>query len=103
MKQLNVDPEINKFVYKSDEPCVLPQKPARTSGSKTGTTGGTTGTQLGTTGTQLGKTGGEEGRIFVLKYYCSIVTCRRHYFWVYGQTSVRYTLKNQCDVKTCFD
>ena len=74
MKQLNVDPEINKFVYKSDEPCVLPQKPARTSGSKTGTTGGTTGTQLGTTGTQLGKTGGEEGRIFVLKYYCSIVT-----------------------------
>jgi hypothetical protein len=88
MKYLNVDPETNKFVYKSDEPCVLPQKSDSTSGSKTdttegttgtqvGTTGtqvGTTGTQVGTTGTQMGTTGGEEGRIFVLKYYCSIVT-----------------------------
>jgi hypothetical protein len=74
MKYLNVDPETNKFVYKSDEPCVLPQKPASTSGSKTDTTEGTTGTQVGTTGTQMGKTGGEEGRIFVLKYCCSIVT-----------------------------
>ncbi len=70
MKRLNVDPENNKFVYNSDEPCVLPTNKAPGTQQPSGKTDahvGKTGTDMSGTGGILGRTGSTQGRIFVLK------------------------------------
>ena len=67
MEHLDIDPVNNKFVYQSDEPCVLPtnkapetQQPSAPSGSQEGTAG----TDMGKTGGIVGTTGSMQGRIF---------------------------------------
>ena len=71
MDQLKLDRKENKFVYPSNETCILPTrdnpKPPGTSGSQTSTAGnehigeqktpGTSSTMVGTTGTEMSGTG----------------------------------------------
>ena len=85
MEHLKIDPNKgNKFIYQSDEPCVLPswdseesnkppgsspgespsKTPSNTPGSSTGrpsTSEGASGPLLGSTGTQVGKENGGAG------------------------------------------